>query len=226
MFSRFIDLFRRQYNMSKPARRGESIGDVIEIALEGQWPGDFQRNDGVLWVNAPTNHIRRLFRLHAMKGMTFSLCWGISVDFVPCLKSKGLSWKRTAKTARFDLCIDPIDMSGSIPRWCSFDNNEGDRRIGKVALAVHKAAKADWSKLNTLKDVADCFENRSKMDFQRFSLDNYVQTDIAWGLILIALGEREKGEHRLSAFCEKFEIAPDNVILAKARSLAISIAEG
>lgn len=226
MFSRFIDLFRRQYDPSKPARRGESIGDVMEIALEGQWPGDFQRIDNFLWVSNPTNHIRRLFRLQAMKGMTFSLCWGISVDFVPCLKSKELGWKRTAKTARFDLCIDPIDMSGSIPRWCSFDNNEDDRRIGKVALASLEAAKADWSKLTTLKEVAKCFERRSKMDFRRFSPENYVQTEIAWGLILIALGERESGQCRLDAFCERFEIAPDNAILIKAKNLAGSIAEG
>ncbi|MDQ6436530.1 hypothetical protein RB623_20970 [Mesorhizobium sp. LHD-90] len=77
-----------------------------------------------------------------------------------------------------------------------------------------------------MKEVADWFNERSKMTFRRFSLDNYVQTELAWGLVLIALGKHDQGQQRLAAFCENFAIAPDAAILLQARKQAASIANG
>jgi hypothetical protein len=177
------------------------------------------------WVSDPTDHIRYLLKFQAMKGMTFSACWGVSVDFVPFFSGGGkLGWKRTVKSAAFDLCLDPVDSSGRIPGWCSFYSNDRDHHVERAAKAAVKAARLDWSKITALKHVADTFERRSKMQFRRFSLENYVQTDLAWGLVLVALGQADRGQHHLDAFCEQFAVAPDTAILAKAKADAAAIA--
>jgi hypothetical protein len=62
------------------------------------------------------------------------------------------------------------------------------------------------------------------MQFQRFSLENYVQTDLAWGLVLVALGQTDRGQRQLDAFCEQFAVAPETAILAKAKAEAAAIA--
>lgn len=220
MFSRISNLFRRSYDPVKPGRRGRDIGEVVAKTLEGRWPAGFQRVHDLTWVSESDNHIRRIFEFQAMKGVTFSACWGISIEFVPLTGRKGLAWKRTAKTAACDLTIDPIDVSGSIPDWCSFFHNDDDRRIQKVARVSLEAAKADWAKLNSLSEIVACFESRSQMTFERFSLENYTQTHLAWGLALIALGRAAEGQKHLEDYAERTGIAPDHPILAKATAIA------
>lgn len=225
MVSRLLNLFRRSYDPGKPARRGREIGDVVAAALEGRWPAQFERVHDLIWTSESENHIRRIFDFQPMKGVTFSACWGVSIDFVPLTGRKGLVWKRTTKTAARDLTIDPIDISGSIPVWCSFVHNDDDRRIQKVARVSLEAAKADWAKLSSLNNIVACFESRSKMTFERFSLENYTQTHLAWGLALIALGRHDEGQRHLNAYVEQTHIAPDSVILVKAKRLAEEMAQ-
>jgi hypothetical protein len=225
MASRFLDLFRRSFDPNKPARKGRDVGDVVDATLIGRWPGPFQRVHDLVWVSEPKSHVRCVFEFQRMKGARFSACWGISIDFVPLTGRKGLVRKRTTKTAERDLTIDPIDLEGTIPVWCSFMHNEGDRRIQKVARASLEAAKADWATLSSLVDIVACFERRSKLTFQRFSLENYSQTHLAWGLVLVALGRSEEGERHLASYVEQIDIASDNLILLKAKRLAEAIAQ-
>lgn len=186
---------------------------LIEETLSDQWPPDFEHTRPLMWVSQPKDQIRRIFRFQAMKGFTWSAHWGISVDFVPVVRDGSLSWKRTAKTAAADLTIDPIDDWGYIPNWCAFVANDSALKVRKVALATLKAAKSDWLEFCSLSDVANCFERRSKKKFRRFGLQNYVQTDLAWGLVLIALGQVQEGERHLERFCKEFEIREDDRVL-------------
>jgi hypothetical protein len=224
MFSSLLERFRRQPDLGRPLQRGKVFGDIVAGVLEGALPPGFQRVGDLSWVSDPTDHIRYLLKFQAMKGMTFSACWGMSVDFVPVWGGGKLRWKRTAKSAVCDLCIDPIDLSGRIPGWCSFYSNDRAYHVERAASAAVKAARLDWSKITALKDVADTFEARTKMTFRRFSLENYVQTDIAWGLVLISLGQPDRGHRHLDAFCKQFAIAPETAILAKAKDQAAAIA--
>ena len=226
MFSSLIERFRRQPNLGRPLRRGKVLGDIAAAALEGKLRPDFQRVGDLSWVGGSTDHIRYLLKFQAMKGMTFSACWGVSIDFVPIFRGGSLRWKRTAKSANFDLCIDPIDPSGRVPGWCSFYSNDRDDRVERTALKAVNAAQRDWSAITALKDVTDSFERRSKKDSRRFSLENYVQTDLAWGLVLIAIGEANRGQSHLDAYCERFAVAQDDIILTKAKSEAAAIAAG
>ncbi|TIS88463.1 hypothetical protein [Mesorhizobium sp.] len=226
MFSSLIERFRRRPDLSRAPQRGKVLGDIAAGALEGTLAPDFQRVGDLFWVGSPTDHIRYLLKFQAMKGMTFSACWGVSIDFVPIFRGGSLRWKRTAKSADFDLCIDPIDSSGRIPSWCSFYSNDRAHRVERASLAALNAAQRDWSRITALKDVADSFERRSKIESRRFSLENYVQTDLAWGLALVAVGEADRGQRHLDAFCERFAVAPETTILAKARSEAAAVATG
>lgn len=201
------------------------IGDVIEGHQEiGGSFAAFQRVDDRRWVSGPTGSIRQLFEFEHLKGNIFSARWGWSVDFVPLLSGRKLGWKRTAAKARFDLCIDPIDTAGSVPGWCSFAEGASPSRIADAASAALGAASKDWSKVPDLEGLVATFEQRSGMIFQRFSLDNYAQTDLAWGLALIALGRTADGERHLAAFCENFDIDPVTAIFGKAKAEAEALA--
>lgn len=200
------------------------IGDVIADQLQKTGSlASFQRIGDRRWVSEPAQSMRRIFEFELLKGNVLSARWGWSVDFVPLLAGHKLAWKRTAAKARPDLCIDPIDVAGDVPAWCSFPEGASPSRVGAVAAAAQKAANADWSKVAGLKDLIDMFEQRSKMSFRRFSLDNYAQTDLAWGLALLALGRGAEGESRLAAFCQNFGVDLETAILQKARAEAASM---
>lgn len=226
MFFNLIRRFRRAPALNRPRQPAHVLGDIVARKLDGALPPSFQRIGDLQWVSVPTDHIRYLLRFEPMKGMSFSACWGISIDFVPIFRSGNLHWKRTAKSANFDLCIDPIDTSGHIEGWCSFYWNDHPRYVERAAVQGLKAARRDWSAIRTLKDVPGAFEKRSKITFRRFSLENYVQTDLAWGLALVAVGETDPGQRRLDRFCETFSIARDDPILTSAKHAATTIASG
>jgi hypothetical protein len=66
------------------------------------------------------------------------------------------------------------------------------------------------------------FDERSKMKFRRFSLENYSQTHIAWGLCLLAVRNRDEAETHLTRFCETFSIDRNDRILQSAERIAIN----
>jgi hypothetical protein len=64
--------------------------------------------------------IRAVLKVAALKGASYTLCWGVSLAFVPHLTSTGTSLHRTAKASRLDLWVDAhvaldSDLSGGGP---------------------------------------------------------------------------------------------------------------
>lgn len=214
------NLFRLRVDFSAPRRSTRELGDVVQDALAGHALLNFQRVGDLSWVSHPEDHIRYHFRFQALKGWAYAGCWGVSIDFVPRLAGQKLTWKRTEKTAVCDLTIDPVDTTGYVPRWCTFYAVERDRQVARAARAAWKAAKSDFSRINGLADVVGMFEQRSTMRFRRFSPENYVQTDIAWGLSLIALGRPDQGEKLIEKYCANFGIHRDTPVLLSAMKQA------
>lgn len=64
------------------------------------------------------------------------------------------------------------------------------------------------------------------MTFSRFSLANYVQTDLAWGLALLACGHEAHGCQHIDKFCDDFGIDSEAGIIQKSYVEARSIALG
>lgn len=192
-------------------------------------PLGFERTRPRRWVEINGPPLRRIFEFQALKGLRYSARWGFCVDFVPIKKAGRLRWKRTPKTAAFDLCIDPIDLEGWAHDWCSlslfiFPSNTYDwTKVTRTVKNSVSAALSDFSRVNSIADTVALFRDRSKMKFHRFSLENYVQTHIAWGLCLIALGQQTQGENHLEKYCERFSVDRDDRILREAERVAINI---
>jgi len=201
-----------------------ALPERILEALQEAAPAGLHRVADRRWVSESEGAIRKILEFQAMKGARYTARWGFSVDFVPRLRGKRLAWKRTLATADFDLCIDPVDAEGIVPAWCSFGGDDGVGRVRKIALAARDSAARDFTAIGATRDLLDLFEKRSKMSFRRFSLENYVQTDLAWGLLQVATGNLEAGSDRLSRFCERFEVDPAAAILAAAKLEAHDLA--
>lgn len=94
--------------------------DEVLQAVHEAIPTDFHQVSERRWVSDPCNAIRRIIEFQAVKGLRYSARWGFSIDFVPRLSGVRLSWKRTLKTADFDLTIDPIDIDRRGPQLVFF----------------------------------------------------------------------------------------------------------
>jgi len=201
-------------------------GKIDELVGAELLPLGFEPIRPRRWVQSVQPHIRGIFEFQSLKGNVYSARWGRSLDFVPLLRAGRLRWKRTANTADFDLCMDPIDEYGTPPDWCSFSRSAPPResRMVLIVKEATRAAKLDFSRSNSVFDVVARFRERAAMRFRRFSLENYTQTHLAWGLSLIAVGELTEGEQHLKLFCARFSIDLDDrkmhqAILAAQESL-------
>lgn len=205
-----------------PAGHGVTMGDGIEESLRLHWPMPFTRIGDRRWAACQNEHVHFLLDFQRLKGSTISARWGVSLNFVPVLRGNRLSRKLSLEKAQFDLCIDPIDDDDW--GWCSFPEYAPSERISEVAQNALKAATKDWNRLGTIADIIRGFEERSRRSFVRFSPDNYIQTQLAWGLCLIAKGEQTAGEERVNRFCDQFGFSPSTPAIAKAISEAQRIA--
>jgi hypothetical protein len=176
------------------------------------------------WVRGTRAPLREIFEFQALKGGRYSARWGFSLDFVPLWRGGRLAWKRTDRNAEFDLCIDPIDETGTVPDWCSFADPtaawRGAAALARAAQASVRGALEDFGKASSAADIPRLFEARSGLAFRRFGLDDYAQTHLAWGLSLIAAGRPAEAQPHLARFCGEYGAAPADPILAKAAALA------
>ena len=72
----------------------------------------------------------------------------------------------------------------------------------------------------SVENVISLFDERARMSFERFSLENYTQTHLAWGLALIAVGKQVEGESHILEFCERFGVEWSDPLLLKAEAAA------
>lgn len=207
------------------------LGARIDMILHAELsPLGFERIRPRRWVDSTRPPIRRIFEFQPLKGDRYSARWGFSVDFVPTQRNGTIVWKRTAKTARFDLCIDPIDREGRV-EWCSVSRfilplKAYDwAKVTRAVLNGVKAARPDFARVASPRDIVDVFQERSEMKFRRFRLENYIQTHLAWGLCLVSLGRREAAEVHLRKYCEHFFVDRNDRILQAAERAAALIYE-
>ncbi|HLY54644.1 MAG TPA: hypothetical protein VKS60_03755 [Stellaceae bacterium] len=186
----------------------------------------FERRAPRQWLDSTALPIRRMFEFQPLKGATYSAVWGFSLDFVPLRRGRRTwRWKRTVRSVELDLCIDPIDDGENVPRWCSFVYLPGifeptPTEVTEAARLSLCAAMKDFDRVHSIEDIVAIFEERAAKQFRRFSLENYIQTHIAWGLALVAVGRADEGRIHINAFCDRFEIARDDRLLRRAEAAA------
>jgi hypothetical protein len=139
----------------------------IDMILSAELsPLGFERIRPRHWVDSTRPPIRRIFEFQPLKGDRYSARWGLSINFVPTQRNGKLAWKRTAKTARFDLCIDPIDREGRV-EWCSMSRFIFALTTydwGKVTRAVLngvKAAHSDFARVASPRNIVEILEEIS-----------------------------------------------------------------
>jgi len=162
------------------------------------------------WTRDRVVHVRDLVRLQAMKGSSYSAAWGISLDFVPHLRSGGtIAWHKTPKSAMFDLVYDPLDYEGDTEAFALslFDTKE--ELVVDVAVLANRLASAlpaFFEPIRSLADVLSAFEAKPRRPFVRFGVQNYPQQQLALAFLLAKLGSRSAAVEALGQFVEQFEI--------------------
>lgn len=178
----------------------------------------FQSTKPRLWVRSIKPSIRELFNVAALKAAGYSVRWGFSLDFVPLMWTKPPRWKRTDKSANFDLVVEPFDQGSKefvfhhLPGAFEVDR----ATIRRIAEGSTKQAMSDFEKVTSLEDIARMFAWVEQLPVKRFGLENYVQAHLAWGLTLLHLGEREKGHALVAKACELHRFDSADRLLCKA----------
>lgn len=180
----------------------------------------FEATGPLRWVSGEKAPIREIFEFQLLKGRQYSARWGFSLDFVPGFRNGTFRSKRTSKAAEFDLCIDPIDEAGAPPAWGSFADEEAAMHVAAVVAKAARMAKRDFDRVRSLAELIEIFRERRSIPLRRFSLDNYVQTHLAWGLASVATGRRASAETHLGLFCSEHGVARDDRALRKAEAEA------
>jgi hypothetical protein len=193
-------------------------------------PLGFERIRPRHWVEGLKPPIRKIFEFQARKTGGYAACWGFSSDFVPIKRAGRLQWKRTSRAAAFDLCIDPIDQveeaqdTWYVSRFIFPLKSYNWSNLARTVKNATSAAQTDLNKVYSVSDIASMFTQRSAMKFRVFSLDNYVQTHLAWGLCLIAIGKAEEGEKHLERYCAEYSVDRNSRLLQEAECEAKKIA--
>jgi hypothetical protein len=179
--------------------------------------GEFEAASDLRWVASSNSPVRRFFEFQVMKGDLYSARWGFDLEFCPKLSGQKLVWKRSLKQAQIDLALDPIDESGDVEAWHSIARSESNRKVAeRVVETCWTRALPELEAVATIEQLVALFGRRSGMRFQRFSLSNYVATDICWGLALHALGEAGRAEDHLQNFRTDYGITQEDRLLNKA----------
>lgn len=201
----------------------------------GLAPMQFALIPPLRWVGRTDGPIRRIFGLMPLKGGSYVGYWGFALDFVPVPQKTRFAWKRGKKDTRTDLCIRTIDdprfksMFSASPENYSFTHIPAYKtptlnQLLKIASCTSELARRDFERVNSVDDIVGMFEERSQMDIQGWPLSMYVQTDIAWGLALVATGDSKRGEEHITKFCDQFRLRRDDPVLLRAEQLALNLA--
>ena len=179
----------------------EILTDTFGIALEAS---GFEQITPRKWVRSNKNQIRDLLEIQSLKGGVLSPRWGFSLDYVPHVSGSSIRWHRTAKSAIFDVCFDPIDENGPEARSRYISRLYGATQARKQAKRVQKKtlqeASGFWQRSSTLAELPQVFEFMKARPATRFGFYNYVQHPLAYAFTLARLGEEQQAREELGRY--------------------------
>lgn len=171
------------------------------------------------WVREDKTPIREIFEVQVLKGATYTAAWGFGLDFVPQYCRGKLHWKRTSTSCRGDLWIDPTDGPEELSAQCAFLNLPGQQEptLHEIEHCIEQTvprALADFERVTDMTALERLFAEREQLPSHRFNFDDFPQSRLAWGLLLMALGRQREGEEKLAQFCRQVDC--DREVLAPA----------
>ncbi len=197
----------------------------IEPHIEGEFgsrlePQGFQRLSDRKWVRSQKLPVRELFVIGALKGAQYSPAWGFSSGFVPSFRGRSFRRQTTDKNAIMDLVIDPIDITGDVPRQAfglitGYNTEIPTEKIRTCAEHFVPLALADFDRVRSVRDFCQFFMERSRLEYRRFTFDMYVQHQLARGFVLVLTGRRDEGLEQIREFCRSMDAEFEDRILSE-----------
>jgi hypothetical protein len=121
---------RLQYFQGIAAKHGyravpaSKVYELFEATAQPTTLG-FSTIKTVLYGRVVNDDIVHLMKLQALKGASYSICWGVSLSYLPHRWSTYLRWHRSFKASRFDLFETPHDYFPAVMA----DWREGEKYI-------------------------------------------------------------------------------------------------
>jgi len=192
----------------------------IEPHIESEFgsrlePLGFQRLGERKWVRSQKLPIRELFVIGALKGAQYSPVWGFSSGFVPSFRSRSFRRQSTDKNAIMDLVIDPIDITGEVPRQAFGLIGYDTEQIRTCAEHYVPLALADFDRVRSLRDFCQFFVERSRLEYRRFGFDMYVQHQLVRGFVFLLTGQRNEGLEQIRELCRSMDAEFEDQVLSE-----------
>jgi hypothetical protein len=181
-------------------------------------PQGFEQIGKRKWVRSSTAPVRHLLTIEALKGGTYSPVWGVSSGVVPVIQARRFRRQTTARNAAMDLIIDPIDLSGAVPRE-TFAFLPGHTAalptsdIRRCAEHFVPVALKHLDRAQNLTGFCELFLERSRLRYARFGFDMYIRHRISRGFVHLMRGEEHEGAEQIRAFCDEHGLDENDRVL-------------
>ena len=190
----------------------------IEPHIENEFssrlePLGFQRLDKRKWVRSQKLPIRELFVIGALKGAQYSPVWGFSSGFVPSFRGRSFRRQTTDKNAIMDLVIDPIDITGEVPRQAFGLIGYETEQVRTCAEHFVPLALADFDRVRSVRDFCQFVAERSRLEYRRFGFDMYVQHQLVRGFVNLLTGQQDAGLEQIREFSRSMDSEFENQVL-------------
>jgi hypothetical protein len=154
------------------------------------------------WIRSTAAPFRHLLDVSALKGAAFTFRWGFSLDYVPHVGGNRVRWHRTNKSARFDVCFDPMDFAPHEPPLLSafaarvaFARAASERLESNLPTAVQF-----WGDYGSLTGILAACEWLKGLPSRRFGFYNYVRHPLTLAFTLRKLGQNERAQPEFERF--------------------------
>lgn len=183
-------------------------------------PLGFQHLGDRKWVRSQKLPIRELFVIGALKGAEYCPVWGFSSGLAPSFRGRSFRRQSTDKNVIMDLVIDPIDLTGDVPRQAfgfitGYDTEIPVEQIRTCAEHFVPLALADFDRVHSVRDFCQFFVERSRLEYRRFGFDMYVQHQLVRGFVLLLMGQRDEGLKRIREHCQSMDAEFDDRVLSE-----------
>lgn len=196
------------------------LDDLLRPALRNEFERrGFKEITPRKWVRSTKLPMREMILFRAY-GATYTIGWGIGLDFVPRLTNdRRFKWKRTEKSAWPDLAVWPEDeVFGEA--WNQFVWVPGFECVSKENLTklIHRSAsEADrtFMQVGNVEQLIGQFDERDKRHY-RLSPTFYPQHTLARSLALRYVGRLAESEEWMERFKRRVQNQYDERFLARA----------
>ncbi|WP_206026467.1 hypothetical protein [Roseimicrobium sp. ORNL1] len=150
-----------------------------------------------VWVDGSAPPVRRMFELQLLKGAGLKAKWGFSLDFVPHLSGRRVSWHRSNKAAMLDVVVDPKDLGQPSYLFGSARLSSGLQKLIPEALT---RAVATWAKGDTYQGMLDIIREIRECNSNCFGFYNYTQLPLAYIFLSAMTGELNAADEELERY--------------------------